>query len=100
MDSVELDDFFIYLKYSRGHMLYLGIVISATCDILHCPVKFMLTMFLNFNDSRVVESGAPKEILIPTEGKELGTQLRENDISWRKFLALTDHLHRYFTCWT
>lgn len=43
--------------------------------------------------SRVVESGAPKAIVIPAEGKELGTQLRENDISWSKFLAFTDHLH-------
>lgn len=41
--------------------------------------------------SRVVESGAPKAIVIPAE-EHLGTQLRENDIAWSKFLSSADSL--------
>eukprot|EP01018_Ginkgo_biloba_P021028 Gb_41827 [translate_table: standard] len=42
--------------------------------------------------SRVVESGAPKAIVIPGAGKEVGVQLRESDISWSDFLSFPDHL--------
>ncbi|KAH9327778.1 hypothetical protein KI387_007956, partial [Taxus chinensis] len=41
--------------------------------------------------SRVVESGAPKAIVIPAK-EELGTQLREIDVAWSKFLSFSDHL--------
>uniref|UniRef100_A0A0D6QXI5 AMP-dependent synthetase/ligase domain-containing protein n=1 Tax=Araucaria cunninghamii TaxID=56994 RepID=A0A0D6QXI5_ARACU len=41
--------------------------------------------------SRVVESGAPKAIVIPAE-EDVGIQLRENDITWSKFLSFSDHL--------
>lgn len=45
--------------------------------------------------SRVIEAGPCKAIVIPAIGKDLGIQLRENDLSWKDFLSSLDHLPRY-----
>ncbi|KAJ8643479.1 hypothetical protein MRB53_005227 [Persea americana] len=44
--------------------------------------------------SRVIEAGPCKAIVIPAIGKDLGIQLRENDLSWKDFLSSLDHLPR------
>jgi hypothetical protein len=45
-------------------------------------------------DSRVVEAQGPLAIVIPADGKSMGLQLREGDLSWDDFLSCSNHLSR------
>ncbi|RZC82968.1 hypothetical protein C5167_045755 [Papaver somniferum] len=42
--------------------------------------------------SRVVAADSCKAIVIPVNGKDVGVQLREQDLSWKIFLSSVDHL--------
>ncbi|CAM6026494.1 unnamed protein product [Sphagnum balticum] len=44
--------------------------------------------------SRVVEAQGPLAIVIPADGKSIGLQLREGDLSWDDFLSCSNHLSR------
>ncbi|XP_021891165.1 probable acyl-activating enzyme 18, peroxisomal isoform X2 [Carica papaya] len=44
--------------------------------------------------SRVVEASAPKAIVLPVSGNNVGIKLRYQDLSWRDFLSSTNHYPR------
>lgn len=47
-----------------------------------------------FPHSRVVDAAPNKVIVLPSVGKDVEIQLREQDLSWRDFLSRADHLPR------
>ncbi|KAH7838820.1 hypothetical protein Vadar_031582 [Vaccinium darrowii] len=44
--------------------------------------------------SRVVDAEPPKAIVIPVSGKDVGVQLRKQDLSWKDFISRVNHLPR------
>jgi hypothetical protein len=44
--------------------------------------------------SRVVEALGPLAIVIPADGKSMGLQLQEGDLSWDDFLSGSNRLSR------
>lgn len=44
--------------------------------------------------SRVIEGGSCKAIVIPATGNNLEVDLREQDLSWEKFLSIAKEIPR------
>ncbi|KAF7120580.1 hypothetical protein RHSIM_Rhsim13G0231200 [Rhododendron simsii] len=44
--------------------------------------------------SRVIDAEPPKAIVIPASGKDVGVQLRKQDLSWNEFVSCVNHLPR------
>ena len=51
--------------------------------------------YLSLPCSRVVEASQYKAIVLPVLGNDIGIQLREQDQSWKDFLAHDNQHHRY-----
>ncbi|XP_058200473.1 probable CoA ligase CCL12 isoform X2 [Rhododendron vialii] len=48
--------------------------------------------------SRVVDADPAKAIVIPASGKDVGVQLRKQDLSWNDFVNSVNHLPRPISC--
>jgi hypothetical protein len=77
----------------QSEFLFLKLCCFCVHLLLCGELVLILGMCWSF-DSRVVEAQGPLAIVIPADGKSIGLQLREGDLSWDDFLSCSNHLSR------
>ncbi|MBA0817130.1 hypothetical protein Gohar_001717, partial [Gossypium harknessii] len=98
-DSFAAKEIATRLRVSKAKAIFTQVFFHFNAVIIYETLDFYSNpLFALFRTLyRVVEASPHKVIVLPVSGCNVGVQLREQDISWKDFLAYDNQHQRYVT---